>query len=590
MFRKARFGALFALVALAATAAFAPTIALATPDKSSPCSNCHGGADVPVTTTLASTIGSTATYDFSAPGADSVAVFAGSTKLATINSATGTFMVAAGATYDVFAVAGPGESDGLGQTSVSPVIVVADTTAPVTASDAVGSYVSMAAINLSATDAGSGVANTYYTVDGGTQMTGTAIAVSTLGSHTITFWSVDVAGNVEAPKTATFTVTAPTPVDSIAPVTASDAVATYVTSAAINLTATDAGSGVANTYYTLDGGTQMTGTAIAVSTVGSHAITFWSVDVAGNIETAKTASFTVTEAPVVDVIAPVTSSDAVATYVTSAAINLTATDSGSGVANTYYTLDGGTLTTGTAIAVSTVGTHTISFYSVDVAGNTEIAKTADFTITEAPVVDVTAPVTTSNAKATYVTSAAINLTATDAGSGVANTYYALDGGTLTTGTAIAVSTVGTHTISFYSVDVAGNTEIAKTAGFTITEAPAASDATTTTLSIHASRGHEHENHGRWFNRHNAPKSVSLSGKLSPGAKNLPISLYIMKSGSTTWELVTVIDTHSSHKSKSSTWNYRFTPEDKGDYKLQVRFAGNATLAPSESRIITVTAH
>ena len=72
MLRKARFGALFALVALVAAAAFAP-IAAATPGESSPCSDCHGGAGATITTTLVSMIGSTATYDFSAPGADAVA-------------------------------------------------------------------------------------------------------------------------------------------------------------------------------------------------------------------------------------------------------------------------------------------------------------------------------------------------------------------------------------------------------------------------------------------------------------------------------------------------------------------------------------
>jgi hypothetical protein len=278
-----------------------------------------------------------------------------------------------------------------------------------------------------------------------------------------------------------------------------------------------------------------------------------------------------------------------------AAINLTATDGGSGVANTYYTLDGGSQMTGTAIAVSTLGSHTITFWSVDVAGNIETAKTASFTVTAPTAVDVTAPVTTSDALATYVTSAAINLTATDGGSGVANTYYTVDGGTQMTGTAIAVSTIGSHTISFYSVDVAGNIETAKTASFTITEAPVPSDTTTTTLTIHASRSnshdrHDRDDHGRWYGRHDSVKTVSLSGKLSPGAKDLPISLYVMKNGSTTWELVKVIETHSSHKSQRSTWSYRFTPDTKGDYQLQVRFAGNSTLSPSESRIISVNAH
>ena len=177
---------------------------------------------------------------------------------------------------------------------------------------------------------------------------------------------------------------------------------------------------------------------------------------------------------------------------------------------------------------------------------------------------------------------------------MAATYYTLDGGSQTAGTSIAVTALGSHTISFFSVDVAGNIEAPKTATFTITEAPVPSDITTTTLSIHASYNQENDdhhgdNHGRWFSRHNSAKPVSLSGRLSPGARNLPISLYVMKNGSTTWELVKVIETESSHKSKSATWSYRFTPETKGSYQLQVRFAGTTALSPSESRIVTVNA-
>ena len=76
-------------------------------------------------------------------------------------------------------------------------------------SDAEATYVSTATIELTATDADSGVADTFYVLDGGVQVTGTSISVTALGAHTLEFWSVDVAGNVEARNTASFTVTAP---------------------------------------------------------------------------------------------------------------------------------------------------------------------------------------------------------------------------------------------------------------------------------------------------------------------------------------------------------------------------------------------
>jgi hypothetical protein len=122
--------------------------------------------------------------------------------VASISGATGQFSVPVGKTYTLYAVSGPDTSDGIGTTTVSPVAAPADTTAPVTTANVQSSYVSLAAIALTATDAGSGVAATYYRLDGGAQVAGASIAVSALGSHTLEYWSVDKAGNVEARKTA----------------------------------------------------------------------------------------------------------------------------------------------------------------------------------------------------------------------------------------------------------------------------------------------------------------------------------------------------------------------------------------------------
>ena len=64
--------------------------------------------------------------------------------------------------------------------------------------------------------------------------------------------------------------------------------------AQITLTATDATSGVASTVYQLDGGSTTTYTGpFPVSTLGSHKLTFHSIDNAGNVETTETLNFAV---------------------------------------------------------------------------------------------------------------------------------------------------------------------------------------------------------------------------------------------------------------------------------------------------------
>ena len=71
-------------------------------------------------------------------------------------------------------------------------------------------------VTLTATDpgaptTGSGVASTVYQVDGGPVLNYAGpFKVSTLGSHTVTFHSTDVAGNVEGTKTTIFSVMATT--------------------------------------------------------------------------------------------------------------------------------------------------------------------------------------------------------------------------------------------------------------------------------------------------------------------------------------------------------------------------------------------
>ncbi len=68
-------------------------------------------------------------------------------------------------------------------------------------------------------------------------------------------------------------------------------------------------------------------------------------------------------------------------YRSNVTVTLTAVDNGSGVLYTKYKLDEGAwVTYTTPFIVSDDGSHTVSFYSVDRAGNTETEKQSSFTI------------------------------------------------------------------------------------------------------------------------------------------------------------------------------------------------------------------
>jgi len=162
------------------------------------------------------------------------------------------------------------------------------TTATVALPNASGWYGDAVQVTLTGSDNLSGVDTTYYAVDGGaSQAYNGAFSYGTEGSHTITFWTRDAAGNVEtagAPLTLKIDRTAPatTLINPISP-----ASGWFVTSGIpFAFDAGDALSGVAATNYTIDGGAPQTygEPFVADLSNGAHAVAYWSVDLAGNVE------------------------------------------------------------------------------------------------------------------------------------------------------------------------------------------------------------------------------------------------------------------------------------------------------------------
>lgn len=81
-------------------------------------------------------------------------------------------------------------------------VKAADLTPPVTTDDAPQGWADKdTKVTFLATDGDSGVAATYFTVDGGARQTGNSVNLTSAGAHTVVYWSVDWAGNAEQPNT-----------------------------------------------------------------------------------------------------------------------------------------------------------------------------------------------------------------------------------------------------------------------------------------------------------------------------------------------------------------------------------------------------
>ncbi|MEI8082499.1 MAG: hypothetical protein WCI74_11710 [Actinomycetes bacterium] len=273
-----------------------------------------------------------------------------------------------------------------------------ETQAPSTGNNATEGTVYTGAQNfvLTPSDAGgSGVAGTWWQLDStsGPWVSGTSVSVdppsSGVVARTLYWYSRDNAGNEEAYKSVSFSVSAPA-ADTIPPTTNASfnpaTGAAYGAAQLVVLTATDntGGSGVKTTYWRVDSGAYTPGTSFVVSGDGPHTFSYYSVDSEDNAEPPKVSNqFTI------DTVAPVTTSNAVAAgvYTGAQTFSLTPVDTdGSGVATTWWQLDStsGPWMSGTSVPVtapsSGTAAHTLYWYSTDVAGNTESTKSVAFSV------------------------------------------------------------------------------------------------------------------------------------------------------------------------------------------------------------------
>jgi 5-hydroxyisourate hydrolase-like protein (transthyretin family) len=274
------------------------------------------------------------------------------------------------------------------------------------------------------------------------------VTIADEGTTTIQYFSADPAGMAEDVQTASVYI------DKTAPVTTDNHGASYSGTATIDLAASDPLSGIDELSWILDG-QPGTGTVVTTGQLGDHTLSYHARDVAGNVEGEHLVSF-----EIVDDTAPVTTSDAPSAWQThDVSVSLSASDSGSGVSRTYWALDASDLATYSAsIDVIVEGTSTLSFFSVDNAGNEEATKTATVRI------DKTAPSAPSDLSWTSLTPSEVRLHwtgAADAVSGIAGyRVYGTNGAIIANPSGhtakLDLTPGASYQFSVAAVDVAGN--------------------------------------------------------------------------------------------------------------------------------------
>lgn len=214
-----------------------------------------------------------------------LAVGLGQLKLSLTDAQTALFEGTT-AFYDILAQAPTGSPEKIfeGTVTLTDTVSLWDSiSATTTATPGAGTYNANQSVVLSTNEAGSTI---YYTTDGSAPSVASTkytAPISVTATTTLRFFSVDAAGNIEAPVSAVYTI------DKIAPITtcnqANDATITPTTN--ITLTADEP----ATIYYTTDGTAPTTGstqyTVPFQLAAGTYTIRFFAVDTAGNVEATK---------------------------------------------------------------------------------------------------------------------------------------------------------------------------------------------------------------------------------------------------------------------------------------------------------------
>ncbi|MHB8643094.1 MAG: OmpL47-type beta-barrel domain-containing protein [Gaiellaceae bacterium] len=365
-------------------------------------------------------------------------------------------------------------------TTSAPVTgILVDNTAPNTTNDAPAGWQNAAVtVHLTPTDAGSGVSTTQYSLDGGAWMTGTTVLVPAVdGSHTIAYYSVDNAGNIETQRSATVLMQASAP--SCPTCSAADYLRGTVT---LTANPTTTGAPITSVKFQYNGTTIGTDTTSPYSvdwntnlvSDGTYDLTVVVTDAAGNVSTIDLGNKVVDNTlPTAAVGAPT------AGTIVGDTVSFSSVASDANLASVDYYVNGTQIgsTSGAAVNWNTTtvpdGPATLYVVATDRAGNTRTSATVSVTVAnQPPTVSLTAPsaaVGTADLSAT--TSANTTTVEFQRSNGGAWTSIATVGTPFATTLDTTALTDGTYSLRAIATDVVGHTTTSATVTMVVDNTP-----------------------------------------------------------------------------------------------------------------------
>ncbi|WP_230946287.1 beta strand repeat-containing protein, partial [Burkholderia stagnalis] len=342
-------------------------------------------------------------------------------------------------------------------------------------SSAVDHITNVGTLNLTGVETGAVV---EYSIDGG--HTWSTSFSATEGVNDVQVRQTDIAGNTSDPTSFSFTLDTSATAPGVALITDSGSSASdHVTNVGtLNLTGVETGATV---EYSIDGG--HTWNTNFNATEGLNDVQVRQTDIAGNTSNPTSFSFTLDTSAAAPAVALITDSGSSASdHVTNVGtLNLTGVETGAVV---EYSIDGGHTWSTSFSAVE--GLNDVQVRQTDIAGNTSVPTSFGFTLDTSAAAPGVALTTDSGSNASdHVTNAGtLNLTGVETG---ATVEYSTDGGH-TWNTSFS-ATEGLNDVQVRQTDIAGNTSVPTSFGFTLDTSAAAPGVALTTDSGSSASDH-----------------------------------------------------------------------------------------------------